>query len=162
MEYLKLFESHQGYEGYSESSDFITPNVSYCEQENEVHYNPYIRPNLCYRRVDPYYILCDNKGRIYRLTHHDTYYLGWNKSSTKLFHNMSPSGDYGVISDAISNYGAVNGEIQFSTTYSGGIEYLTNDTFRWEGTDYVFSNGTWTPSIPGGEYIDPDEIYTEK
>jgi len=42
--YLKKFENHTEYETYTASTEFITPNVSLCEQENEVHYSPYIAP----------------------------------------------------------------------------------------------------------------------
>lgn len=35
--YLKLYESHSQY-----VNPEIKPNVSYCRQENEVHYNPYV------------------------------------------------------------------------------------------------------------------------
>ena len=162
MEYLKLFGTHQNYEEYVSGGTMAKPNVSLCEQENEVHYNPYIRPNLCYRRIGSYYVLCANDGRLHRTGSHDVYYLGWNSSGTKVFHNMSATGNWSVISGTVATYGTVGDEIQFSTAISNGTEYLVNDTFTWEGTSYVFSNGTWTPSIPGGQYIDPDETYEEK
>lgn len=38
--YLKLFDTHSDYNTYINSQDKILPNVSYCENENEVHYNP--------------------------------------------------------------------------------------------------------------------------
>ena len=41
--YLKLFETHTQYEtfiGGGGNTPFVKPNVSYCVQENEVHYNP--------------------------------------------------------------------------------------------------------------------------
>ena len=41
--YLKLFENHTQYEtfiGGGGNTPFVKPNVSYCVQENEVHYNP--------------------------------------------------------------------------------------------------------------------------
>lgn len=41
MKYLKLFETHSAYNTYINSQDKILPNVSYCEDSNEVHYNPY-------------------------------------------------------------------------------------------------------------------------
>lgn len=40
--YIKLFETHSEYETYIEGQDAILPNVSYCEDQNDVHYNPYI------------------------------------------------------------------------------------------------------------------------
>ena len=39
-DYLKLFEKHSEYETYS-SGNMLKPNVSYCEDNNEVHYNPW-------------------------------------------------------------------------------------------------------------------------
>ena len=42
MKYLKLFDQHTEYETYINGSDKIFPNVSYCENENELHYNPYV------------------------------------------------------------------------------------------------------------------------
>ena len=42
MKYLKLFNQHSSYETYINGSDKVLPNVSYCENENEIHYNPQI------------------------------------------------------------------------------------------------------------------------
>ena len=43
--YLKLFENHTQYDtfirGGGVDTPFVKPNVSYCVQENEVHYNPF-------------------------------------------------------------------------------------------------------------------------
>lgn len=44
MKYLKKFENHDSYESFITSGDYPKPNVSYCVQENEVHYNPYVPP----------------------------------------------------------------------------------------------------------------------
>ena len=40
MEFLKLFQTHQEYEAFVSGDTMVKPNVSLCEQENEVHYNP--------------------------------------------------------------------------------------------------------------------------
>ena len=40
--YLKLFETHTNYETYINGNDAVRPNVSYCEDINDVHYNPYV------------------------------------------------------------------------------------------------------------------------
>lgn len=37
--YLKLFENHDDYEDFVDGGTMVLPNVSYCQQENEVHYN---------------------------------------------------------------------------------------------------------------------------
>ena len=44
--YIKLFETHADYNTYITGSDKVLPNVSYCENENEVHYNPWTDPKL--------------------------------------------------------------------------------------------------------------------
>ena len=44
--YLKLFDTHADYNTYINGSDKVLPNVSYCENENEVHFNPYTDPRL--------------------------------------------------------------------------------------------------------------------
>ena len=38
--YLKLFNNHSEYDAFTGSTEFITPNVSLCIEENDVHYNP--------------------------------------------------------------------------------------------------------------------------
>ena len=39
MKYLKKFNTHSDYETFTGSTDFILPNVSYCVNEDEVHFN---------------------------------------------------------------------------------------------------------------------------
>ena len=41
MKYLKLFNTHTEYVAFTQTEDFIKPNVTHCVQENEVHYNPW-------------------------------------------------------------------------------------------------------------------------
>lgn len=38
--YFKRFESHSQYEQYIQSENYITPNISVCDSEREIHYNP--------------------------------------------------------------------------------------------------------------------------
>lgn len=38
--YFKRFENHSQYEQYIQSENYITPNISVCDDENKVHYNP--------------------------------------------------------------------------------------------------------------------------
>jgi hypothetical protein len=38
--YIKVFETHIGYEEYINGEGAILPNVSFCEDEKDVHYNP--------------------------------------------------------------------------------------------------------------------------
>ena len=40
-QYIKLFQTHADYTAFTSTSDFILPNVSYCEDQTDViHYNP--------------------------------------------------------------------------------------------------------------------------
>ena len=43
--YIKAFETHTDYTAFTQTEDFIRPNVSYCETQNEVHYNPILPDN---------------------------------------------------------------------------------------------------------------------
>ena len=38
--YLRLFNNHAEYLAFTQTSDFLLPNVSHCISENDVHYNP--------------------------------------------------------------------------------------------------------------------------
>ena len=42
MKYLKKFETHEDYEEYLTGGTIVKPNVSYCEDFDDVHYNPYV------------------------------------------------------------------------------------------------------------------------
>ena len=43
--YLKKFSTHTEYETYVEDrQNLVLPNVSYCEDDRDVHYNPYVEP----------------------------------------------------------------------------------------------------------------------
>ena len=44
--YLKKFETHSEYNTYITGSDKVLPNVSYCEDNNDVHYNPWTDPRV--------------------------------------------------------------------------------------------------------------------
>ena len=50
--YLRLFKNHDDYLDFKKTNDFKLPNISHCEQENEVHYNPYISPYNGHAYVD--------------------------------------------------------------------------------------------------------------
>ena len=43
--YLKLFETHSQYEAYI-GGGAVLPNVSYCIDNDEVHYNPWVETRL--------------------------------------------------------------------------------------------------------------------
>ena len=43
MKYIKTFSNHSEYTQYKDGGGYITPNLSYCVQENEAHFNKYVR-----------------------------------------------------------------------------------------------------------------------
>jgi len=40
--YIKLFDTHTEYQTYINGNTKVLPNVSYCDDMNEVHYNPFV------------------------------------------------------------------------------------------------------------------------
>ena len=46
MKYITLFETHNEYNTYITGNDKVLPNVSYCEDNNDVHYNPFVETSL--------------------------------------------------------------------------------------------------------------------
>jgi hypothetical protein len=45
-EFIKKFNNHNAYTAFTQTADFVKPNVSLCVNENEVHYNEYTDPRL--------------------------------------------------------------------------------------------------------------------
>ena len=62
--YLKKFENHSDYETYISGQDAILPNVSYCEDNSCVHYNPKLyNDNTIYAKMTvPNNEMCINVG----------------------------------------------------------------------------------------------------
>lgn len=52
VNHLKEFETHQDYEAFVNSSAYTEPNVSFCIQEGDVHYNPLPEPEPSHEYVD--------------------------------------------------------------------------------------------------------------
>lgn len=46
MKYLTIFVNHIAYQSYINGSTYVTPNISLCTYERELHYNPYEPNNL--------------------------------------------------------------------------------------------------------------------
>lgn len=44
MKYIKTFTDHREYTRYKDSDEYITPNLSYCIQQNEAHFEKYTEP----------------------------------------------------------------------------------------------------------------------
>jgi hypothetical protein len=74
-QYLKQFANHAAYQAAESSLD--TPNVSYCVQEGELHYNSQTAdPTLLYLRYDQTndkYIIVDYLGKLLKDSSSNTY-----------------------------------------------------------------------------------------
>lgn len=60
MKYLRLFDTHADYQDFTETQEFILPNVSRCRASNDVHYNPIPETRL----IVTYSIVDDGGGNI--------------------------------------------------------------------------------------------------
>ena len=89
--YLKLFETHAEYQTYEQSGDMIKPNVSYCEDNNEVHYNEfeYIFDFDSFASSDVNIIDSDTQNVIYTIdaTHYGPLSIKKNKTYIARFVN---------------------------------------------------------------------------
>ena len=134
-DYLKLFEEHTDYETYIEGQDVVLPNVSYCEDNNEVHYNPIEPPlpNIAFKRSNGSgqtfvvnnsgQAIVPNNGYGIIIQGNGTYYSGSDPDS------MIPS-DWGRFTPETSNW-----------------QGNTNFSFTIGNTEYVCINGSMTPAI---------------
>ena len=77
--YLKLFDTHAEYESFIQT-DFDKPNVSYCTDNNEVHYNPVETRLICKYNVtsisEPTVLMTDIEGSIFKSMEIDGVMLG--------------------------------------------------------------------------------------
>ena len=92
--YLTLFKKHSSYETYINGPDAILPNVSYCEDVKDVHFNPYVPdvPDAIYLwKTSIYYPLeLDAEYAMYDGTYEfegETYYK-WQKFEDGNFVNI--------------------------------------------------------------------------
>ena len=51
MKYIRLFDNHTEYENYISGETAELPNVSYCNEEMDVHYNPWVEPPFFLRII---------------------------------------------------------------------------------------------------------------
>ena len=77
MKYIKKFKTHSGYETYKDSEDYTTPNVSYCVEQTEVHYEKYVRDYskeyLTFEAVEDTTFQFTKDGLSYSLDNGDTW-----------------------------------------------------------------------------------------
>ena len=135
MKYLKKFETNAEYETYKDSEDYITPNVSYCVEQTEVHYEKYTpQPET---RIVATFNVTD--------TSNPTNIVGYDERSGEYF--TSPFSEIeidGVLQNEVIGY------YQFDTEGEHIVKYtLDDDTLVPQGTFFSTYNLT-TISIPSG------------
>ena len=86
--YLKLFDTHAEYESFIQT-DFDKPNVSYCTDNNEVHYNPIETRLICKYNVtsisEPTVLRADIEGNIFKVS---SFILSFFRSAIKSSCNL--------------------------------------------------------------------------
>ena len=124
-DYLKLFETHSEYETYIGGQDVLLPNVSYCEDNNEVHYNPIVPPS----RVIKTTINVETTSNP-TVLFADWYGTAWNKVESALI--TRPNGTtFELTYDDLVQYDPYEGTdpymgYQFDTIGTHTIEYTLN------------------------------------
>ena len=111
-DYLKLFETHAEYEAYITGSDKILPNVSYCEDNNDVHYNPWTDPRVI------------AKFNVEDVTKPVALYGIDDVIGTELFSKIEIDGEEISISDLEGNYGSHT----FEATGEHTVKYTLLDS----------------------------------
>ena len=125
MEYIKQFQTHNQYEAYVESENFIRPNVSYCVDKDELHFNNKKTTEVETRVVAYFYI--DNPGT-YSIVGCDPNVVE-REFLTDYFDDIEIDG---VLMDEIT------GTYQFDTTGYHVIKYTLNNPT--EISDYAFGD----------------------
>ena len=123
MKYIRKFDTHAEYSTYINGQDKILPNVSYCEDNNEVHYNPLVETKL----VCKYNITDTSSATVLR---------------TEIEPNMFKSMEIdGVLLDSLVT------EYQFDTTGEHTVKYELYDETRVGDTQPLFLNISTLTSV---------------
>ena len=132
--YLKKFETHAEYEAYSGGGEMLLPNVSYCEDNNEVHYNPSVPETRLIAKFNvtdtdnPTAICCSDFDAVYLFT------------EIEINGDVLPSGEY---------------EYTFNTTGEHIVKYTLNDPTTIGLSAFSGCNCMTSVTIPNSvTYID--------
>ena len=152
MKFIKLFNNHSDYNTYISSNDKILPNVSYCQNENEVHYNPYYKPLIV------------------------KYNVADTSTSTQLYFYSSQQGlicnasimfdkiEIDNVEVSISGLDTAEGKYQFSTTGEHVVKYTLKDpTFigiETDGAQITNIGATFLQCTAITEVIIPNSVTT--
>ena len=121
--YLKQFETHSAYNTYINGQDKILPNVSYCVDNDEVHFNPYTDPKL----------VCK-----YNITDISSPTELRSESEPNMFKSMEIDGV--LLDSLVTNY-------QFSTTGEHTVKYELYDETKVGNNESLFYSITTLSSV---------------
>lgn len=153
-ENLKLFNEHSEYEDFIQTDDFTRPNVSYCIQEDEVHYSQVIPvPGM---------------ARLYKestlLEEHEIYFAGIKNEYSSNFIGYSDCENYGCPINLGSCTGALYDSFELdldmsklsNITVEGNQNYQFTYTINGNTLKVTSTEGSW-------QYLHSFEItYTYK
>ena len=135
--YLKHFKTHSAYNTYINSQNKILPNVSYCEDNNEMHYNPWTDPKL----------VCK-----YNITDISSETALRTENEQNMFKSMEIDGV--LLDSLVTSY-------QFSTTGEHTVKYELYDETKVGNNAPLFYNITTltSVSIPSGVTTIGDNVF---
>ena len=149
--YLTLFDTHSSYEEYIDGPDAILPNVSYCKDEGNVHFNPYVPdvPDAIYLwKTSVYYPLeLDEEYAMYDGTYEfegETYYKWkkfedgdfvkiWILTDTRKFPGIGKNNPYTPVGLILND--EFNNEYVDYKVYSATTEMVTDRRMQMEHHD---------------------------
>ena len=134
--YLKKFENHSDYKTYIDGQDAILPNVSLCEDQNDIHYNPIVPPititKFFLRTANGYEWIVDSEGKLL---------VGGQTYKWFFYDNLIPPDDepgyslqQGVHQSNVPEYELA--EENIGVTIVENIIHPTGDDARYESESY--------------------------
>lgn len=158
--YIKVFNTHNEYESYTASTEFIMPNVSYCENViNQVHYNPYADPYNGHEYVD-LGLPSGTKWAKYNVganseTEYGDYYR-YGFGATKYESDAAGQGTYDgnevPLASSADTAAQVMGGRWHMPTQAQINELINNTTYEFTAINGV-SGGKFTANDGSGKYV---------